>query len=154
MATMVPTTVLADSLMAAMAGDTASIAPAALACHVHLIIEDFTPGPGTDFTALDEATYTGGADKSAGVGAQQDGQDPATGQRLVRLLEPAGGWTWTCTVAPATPETVFGWVVTDNADAVTLGSGKLDVAVTVSAVGDMVTIDHIDLPFPAGLITP
>jgi len=150
---MVPTSVIEAALADRLATDPATLAPAALANHVHLIIEPFVPSPETDFTLLTEATFAGGADKNAGVGAQQSFVDPLTGNRVVQLLEPAGGWHWQATAAPAAPETVYGYVVTDNADAVTYGSGLLDETVEIADVGDAVDIDQVRFTIPVGMIT-
>lgn len=142
---MQPTTVLVAATAELLAADAATLAPPALANHVHLIAAAFTPGVTTDFTALTAATFTGSAAKSAGVGAQTAGIDPATGRRKVIFLEPAGGWNWECTVAPGAPETIYGYAVTDNADTVTLGSKLLPTPVTVSAVGHLVSVDEVSL---------
>lgn len=120
MARLIPTDVIKDRVNALLAADATTLAPAALAVHVHLIIVNVNPQTYT-FNAADEATFTGGAAKSAGTGAQQFFSDN-DGNRYVQLLEPAGGWTWTCTVTPAAPETVYALCVTDNADAVTYGT--------------------------------
>lgn len=148
---LVATNVLREAAVDAIAADAGTIAPAANACHVHLVIADFDPDGETDVTALTLATFTGSAAKSAGIGAQQSFVDQQEGKRVVQLLEPAGGWTYICTVAPAAPETVYGVVVTDNADAVTLAAGKLDAPVTVSEVGHSVSIDNLRLSVPVSV---
>lgn len=142
-----PTSVIVDAARDLLAADTGTLAPAALAVHVHLIAEPFVPGLDTDFTALTEATFTGGAAKSAGVGPQQSFNDPG-GNRVVQLLEPAGGWHWQCTVAPGAPETIYGIVYTDNADAVTYGSALLDSPVVITAVGDSVDVPNVRISLP------
>lgn len=147
-----PTSVLNDAVPALLAADAATLAPAVNANHVHLIKIPFTPETYT-FNPADVATYTGSAAKSAGTGAQQSFKDPVTGNEIVQLLEPAGGWTWKCTVAPGAPETIYGVCVTDNADAVTLGSGLLEEGpVTIAAVNDAVVVGDIQLQLPPGFM--
>lgn len=150
---MVPTTVIEAALADLLAADPATLAPAALANHVHLIIAPFVPSPDTDLASLTPATFTGSTPKNAGVGTQQSFVDPLTGNRVVQLLEPAGGWHWQCTAAPAAPETVYGYVVTDNADAVTYGSALLDEPVEIADVGDALDIDQVRYTIPVGMIT-
>ena len=145
---MYPTDVLALSMADALAADTASLG-AVLALHVHLVAAPFTPDGQTDVAALTLATFTGSAALAAGAAPQQVGVDPITNEVLVTLKEPAGGWRWECTVAPGVPETIVGYVVTDNADTDTFGSGLLAVPVPVSAVNHVVHIPDVTLRIPA-----
>lgn len=48
---------------------------------------------------------------------------------------------------PGSPETIYGYYVTDNADAVLLGSALLDTPVTISASGQGLDIANIKLRF-------
>lgn len=149
---MVPTTVIESAMAELLAADTGTLAAVA-AMHVHLIVEPFVPSVNTDFTTLTEATFTGGADKSAGTGTQQVFLDPTTGNRVIQLLEPAGGWTWECTADPVAPQTVYGYVVTDNADAVTYGSELLETPVEITEAGQGLTINNIRINIPPGLLS-
>jgi len=139
-----PTNVLQASIPPLVAADTAFLA-AVTAMHVHLVLDAISPGLDTDFLTLTEPTFTGGAAKNAGTGAQTTFFDPLTGQRVIQLLEPAGGWSWICTVAPASAETVNAVVVTDTADTVTLGSQVLDDPVTITNIGDAITVGTLQL---------
>jgi len=143
---MIPSAELASTIPALVAADTDYLA-APTAMHVHLVIEPFVPSRDLDLSSLTLATFTGGGPKNAGTGAQQVFHDPLTNMDCIRLLEPAGGWSWLCTVAPAETETVVGYVVTDTANAVMLGSGLLDNPVPISAVNDGLSIPQITLAF-------
>lgn len=142
---MTPTNVTEQAILDAAAGDTATFSQAVNALHVHLIAADFTPGKTTDFTALTAATFTGSAAKSVELNDQETGKDPLTGRKFIQFIPPVGGWYYECTVAPGAPETIYGYCVTDNANAVTYGSAKLATPVTIAAVGDSLLIDKIRL---------
>jgi hypothetical protein len=147
------TKLIDDRLAALLATDATTLAPVALANHVHLIMAPFVPGPGTDFTALTEAVFPGYAAKSAGVGAQQSFNDPATGNRIVQLLEPAGGWHFLCTGDPGVDVTIYGFVVTDNADLVTFGSEIFVPHLVITQAGDAVDIAQVRYSIPVDMIT-
>lgn len=140
---MQPTNVILDRIGTLLAADATTLAPAALATHVHLIREPFTPDLVTDFTTLTPADFDGYAAKSAGVGAQQYFEDPSTGNRIVQLLEPAGGWHWETTGVTNLPQTIYGFVVTDNADLITYGSGLLDSPVELLAANQGIDLANL-----------
>lgn len=138
----VPTNFLIEDLSAAGAASMTGIG-AAMPPNVHLVTDNFTPGPTTDFLTMTEATFMGSAAKAAGMPPQIEGRDPTTGRRKTILKEPAGGWVWECTMAPAVAETITGYVVTDNGNMDTLGSKKFTTPITVSQLGDLVIIDEV-----------
>lgn len=140
---MQPTQVMLNELATLLANDTATLAPATLPVKVHLIIASFVPSLTTDFTTLTEATFTGGSAKSAGTGAQQSFRDPVSGNLVIQLLEPAGGWHWAASANTLLPQTVYGYAVTDNAGAVTYGSNLFPAPVLISATGDGVDISEV-----------
>lgn len=130
-----------------LAADTATLA-AATAMKVHLVIASFVPALDLETIGdLTLATFTGSTAKSAGIGTAQTFYDVANGLRSVQVLEPAGGWHWTCTADPASPETVYGWVLTDTAGTTIWGSALLDSPVTISAAGQGLDIDQVRMEF-------
>lgn len=143
-----PAAALQPAAVALLAADAATLAPAANANHVHLIKVPFVPDYATPFNAADEATFAGGAAKSAGLAAQPSYRDPVTGEFVINLKEPVGGWVWIATADPAAAETIYGVVVTDNTDADVIGSGLLDEPVEIASLGDGVDIGDIQLRFP------
>jgi len=147
---MIPTAFLASSVPELVAADPAGLATALDAPKVTLIIGGFAPGLTTDIADLDVATFTGSAAKSATVGAQQAFFDPVTSSWCVQLLEPVGGWTWECTADPAAAETVVGFVVTNQAEDITYGSGLLDEPVVISGSGQAVAIPYVRMRIAAG----
>lgn len=143
---MVPSRALFEAMIDAMAADTAFLA-AATAMHVHPVVNNFVPSQTISLGSLTLATFTGGAAKNCGVGAQTVFLDPIANLLLIQLLEPAGGFTWECTVTPASPETVYGYAVTDTADAVLLGTALLDTPVAISVAGQGFSVPYIRLRF-------
>ena len=140
---MQPTQVIINELAALLAADAGSLAPVSGGVKVHLIIANFAPGLGTDFMTLTEATFTGGAALLAAAGAQQVFRDPVSGDQIVQLIEPVGGWHWKATAGTLLPQTVFGYAVTDNASAVTYGSNLFPTPILIQATGDGVDIAEV-----------
>jgi hypothetical protein len=143
---MQPTQTLQAAMVAAMAEDTAFLA-AATAMHVHLVIEPFAPSLALVLGDVTLATFPGSDPLSAGTGAQPVLTDPLTGLLNIRILEPAGGWSWVADDTVVTPETVYGWILTDTANTGLLGSGLLETPVTIEAEGQGLEIPSIKLQF-------
>jgi len=130
-----------------LAADTGTLAAVA-AMHVHLVIAPFVPSLDLVIGDLTLATFTGSTPKNAGTGAQQVFDNPlAAGQRVVQILEPAGGWTWICTADPTPAETVYGWVLTDNTNADVYGSELLAAPVTIGSAGQGITVPNVRMSF-------
>jgi len=148
---MIPTDVILLTLAELLAADPAYLAAAA-AKHIHLIQAPFTPAGDTDFTTLTEATFDGYTALNAAAGAQQAFTDPITFERIVQLIEPVGGWHWEVTGVTDLPQDIYGFCVTDLADAVTLGSALLDTPITLTGEGQAVDLAQVRFTFvPAPL---
>lgn len=143
---MQPSRTIWETFQDLLAADTGTLAAVA-AMHVHLAAATFIPSLDLSLASLVEATFTGGAAKNAGIGTAQTYYNVTTGRREVQILEPAGGWTWICTVAPAAPETIFGFYLTDNADAVLFGAELLATPITIQAVGQAVILPYLRMSF-------
>lgn len=139
---MTPTTLIIKSITDLIAADVANLAAAA-AKHVHLIMSNFTPGPGTDFTLLTEATFTGSTALNAASGAQQSFQDAVSTRRVIQLVEPLGGWHWITGDLVNLPQTIYGFCVTDLANAVTFGSELLPSPITLSGAGQAIDLPNV-----------
>jgi hypothetical protein len=133
-----------------LAADTTTLADTD-AMKVYLVVANFIPSLDlNDIADLVLASFTGSAAKAAGVGAQQTFYDPISGLRYIQVLEPAGGWTWECTVTPGAPQTVYGFVLTNNAGDTIYGSQLLETPVMISAAGQAVTIPQVRMGFLSG----
>jgi hypothetical protein len=144
---MKPTNTILDEIATLLAADSATLAPAALACHVKLIKAPFTPNPNTvvgDFTYADFATST---QLSSTVGAQLTGVDPLTLDRFVEMKSPALGWRWAVTATTNLPQTIYGFCLLDNANAVVYGSALFETPITLTAVGQVIEIDTLKFTF-------
>jgi hypothetical protein len=142
-----PSNVILDRLAELLANDTTTLAPAALAVHVHLANNAFTPGPTLTVADFVEATFDGYAPLDAEVGPQQDFFDPATGNRVVQLVEPLAGWHWVTTGVTDLPQDITGYYVTDNTDAVLYGCFRFGANVPLTASGQSVDIGNVRFSF-------
>lgn len=140
---MTPTKALLDRVATLLASDTTTLAPASLATKVHLAVAPFTPGPNLTPSSFTEASFTGYSALSAGTGTQQEFFDPATGNRIIQVLEPAGGWHWQATGSSGLPQTVYGYYITDNGGTTLYGSALLSSPVTLQSSGDGVDVGNV-----------
>jgi hypothetical protein len=140
---MLDTTTLDNRIATLLAGDTTTLAQAASANYVVLVVNPFTPAPNTDFTGLTEATFTGYAALAAGLNAQVVYFDPITGTRVVEIIPPVGGWQYTSSADTSPPQVVYGFCLVNHAKAVTYGSQLLPAPVTIAHNGDGVNLGAV-----------
>jgi hypothetical protein len=139
---MIPTSEIQLQIAKLLAEDTTTLAAVAV-LHLHLAKSPFTPNPGLDIGTLTEADFDGYGPIDVVAGSQLFFTDPATGLVTVELKSPAGGWHFACTGVTNLPQTIYGFYVTDNADAVLYGAQLLDTPITISASGQA-----FDVPNP------
>lgn len=116
-----------------------------------LLISNFTP-PITDPTSPTPATFTGSTPKEAGLNDADVYVDPVTGIDYIQLKEPVGGWNWICTADPASPETVYGWMITNAAGSETYGSAKFATPIVINAAGQGIQIGQVRYSVPSILL--
>jgi len=131
-----------------LAADVAFLAAAA-ANKIALITAAFNPGEDLVVADLTLATFTGGEPKGGVAGAQQAGVDPATSDQVITILAPVGGWRWECTVDPASPETVYGYALVDDAVAVLLGTELLQEPLVIQQAGEFIDIGSVTMTIVA-----
>jgi len=132
-----------------LAADTTTIAPAT-ANKIALIAAPFNPGDENLVIGnLTLATFTGSTPKSGVDDDQQVGIDPATQEQVITILQPAGGFRFECSAAPASPETIYGFALVDDTLAVLLGVQALPEPVAIENVGDFVDTGAVELRFVA-----
>lgn len=141
---MLPMIALRLQLGNLLAADTTTLAPVA-ANKIALIAAPVTPDENMVLADLTLATFTGSTPIAGATGAQQVGIDPATQEQVITNLAPAGGWRWECTVAPGSPEVIYGFALVDNAGATLLGIGLLPTPVTIQAVSDFVDLGAVEI---------
>ncbi len=101
---------------------------------LHLIIAPFTESEGIDPATLTLATSGGLAAIVAAVGPHQESIDPATGEILVRVKPPVGGWVHELSATPDEDIIIYGYILTDNA-------GEVAILVHEYAEDDRVTLN-------------
>ena len=143
---MLPVRLLRIALGELLADDTGTLAPVA-ANKVALIIAAFALTENLAVGDLTLATFTGSTPKAGAALTQQVGIDPLTGDQVLTILAPAGGWRFECSGAPASPQTVYGFALIDDAGTGLLGAELLATPVTIRDVGDFVDLGAITIRF-------
>ena len=143
---MLPMVALRIALGNLLAANVATLAPVA-ANKIALIAAAFTPDEDAVIGDLTLATFTGSTPKGGVAGAQQVGINPATQEQTITILAPVGGWRWECTADPAAPETIFGYALIDDAEAVLLATAQLITPVTIQAATDFVDLGKAEIVF-------
>lgn len=138
----VPSSLIADGINKAIATDTTYLANVA-AMKLHLIVSPFTPSPALVFASLTEASFGGYVVLSPTIGAQGYGTDPLTGQGVVYLQPPIGGFRFAPTSSTGLPQTVYGWVLTDNASANILASAVFFTPIPLTGAGQIVEVNDL-----------
>lgn len=130
-----------------LAADATTLAPATDANIIALIAAPFTESENLTVAGLTLATFTGSAPIEGATGSQQSGVKPATGEQVVTILAPAGGWRWECTAAPTTPEGIFGYCLLSNDGLTILGVTTLPTPQSIAGVGDFIDLGAVELTF-------
>ncbi len=150
---MQPSQVLANTVSTLVSADTTQLA-SATNNKLHLAAAPFTPSLALLIGGLTEAAYTGYAALSAGAtGTQTTFFDPATGNAIVEVKAPTGGWLWKTTSLTGLPVTIYGSYLTDTTSAVLLGSQLLTPNVTLTAIGQGIEIPNVRFTFPPSPMT-
>lgn len=129
---MKPVKALAATLSTLLAADTTILANAS-ALKVGLITQEFTPS--IDRVIGDLTIASGnGLDPLAGVaGAQNESVDAGTGELIVEIKPPAGGFRWETSGGFVGPKTVYGFALTNNAGSTLYGTETLAEPIELTA---------------------
>lgn len=149
---MTPTNVLLDRIADQIRTDVLALAPAVLPCRVHLSKSPFTPSAILTPASFTEADFGGYVVLVQVVGPQQSFLDPASGTRIIQLVEPAGGWHWQTTTLVLLPQTIHGFFVTDTSNLILWGSQLFPAPILLTSVGHNVDIGQIRVSIPPGVI--
>jgi hypothetical protein len=148
---LIPASLILDAMAVSLASDTLLLA-ATPPPQVALVIAPFTPSHGLAIGSLTLASFTGSAPLIAGTGTQQEFVDPLTGNRVVQMLEPLGGWHWQATAGTGLPQAVYGYVLTDTTGLVVYGSALFPSPVIIAAVGQGCDIPEVNYQLPDAMI--
>lgn len=141
---MTPSTTVITALAAAMGATTVTFAPVlAPALWVLPIKTDFTQDPTTSLVNADIANFDGSVGKAIAAGARVPAVDPVSGDLVLNLPAPIGGFVWTTTGVTALPMTVYGVALSDDSATLTghyQACQRLDTPVELDASGQIIEI--------------
>jgi len=150
---MVPTQVMLNAVAAEIKADTTVLANS-LFLLVALVIAPFVPGAGIVLADLTLATFTGYAaiaNTSAVILAYTD---PATGEWIIEVPTPAGGWHWqVITNTTNLPQTVYGFALLDNTGAIVYGTALLPAPVLLNAIGQGLDVPAVTFRLSAAALS-
>jgi len=136
------TKVLNDRIATLLAADTTTLAQVGLV-NLHLAKEPFTPGPELVIGDLTEADFDGYAPLAVDSATAQVFIDPASGDTIIQLDEPGGGWFWETTGVTNLPQTIHGAYLTNSANAVVYGAELIDEEPELSDTNMGVSLPYI-----------
>lgn len=128
-----------------LAADPTTLAPAALENVIALIAEDFAPTENLVAGDLVLADFDGSTPLDGVAGAQEAGTDPLTGEQIVTITEPAGGWRWEMTGLTVPEQTIYGFALLNSTLATLLAIQHLPAAITLNEVGQQIDIGNAQL---------
>lgn len=136
---MIPVNALLASMATRLANDAAILADPAFV-KIALVKAAFNPIPTLVIGDLTFADFTGSAPKATTVAVAQTFLDPQTGEQIIQINEPVGGWHWQTTNLVNLPQTIFGYALTDPAGAVLWATALLPAPIALNAVAQGVDI--------------
>lgn len=137
---MLPTRAFLQLVANAIAADALGFAELTPFVRICLAKNPFTPGPDLVLDDLTAADFDGYAVKHAGDASPSVFTDPNTGEWIIQLDSPAGGWHWQANGVTNFPQTIYGWYCT-AADGDTLHAAELfSSPITLTAIGDGIDI--------------
>lgn len=139
---MIPTTPLLSAMAALLAADPATLAEVAKV-GVKLVKAAFVPGIGLVAGDLTYADFDGSGALAVSSATADVFTDPATGEVIIQLKEPAGGWHWVTTGVTNLPQTIYGAALRNSTGADLWGSVLLDNPVVLSAAGQGIDLAQV-----------
>ena len=147
------TLAIREAMVALLAADAATLAPAADANKIALVMNEINPGEALTFADCTLATFTGATPIAAGTGTQPSGTDSFSGASVISIKVPAGGFRWETTDAVNLPQTIYGFILVDNAVAVLLAAARFDTPITLTAAGQVIENLDATIQLAAGTLT-
>lgn len=135
---MKPVRVLINQVANLLATDISTLG-GAQASKVGLIIAPFAPGVDLVLSNLTIAAAAGLTPLAGVSGPQLESIDPMTGENIVEIKAPAGGFRWETPGGFVGPVSVFGYALTDNAGAVLLATQAVNPAITLTDANQSLT---------------
>ena len=122
-----------------LAADTTTLAPVS-ANKIALLAADFSSNEDLTVADLTLADFDGSTPIAGASGTQLAGIDPLTGEQLVTIKEPAGGWRWEMSGLTVPVQTIFGYALLDSTLADLQAIQKLPAPITLDTVGQQIDI--------------
>jgi hypothetical protein len=144
---------LNQKLATLLAADATTLAPATDPNVIALVTNSFTPTPQTVIGDLTFASGDGLDPIIGTAGTQHVGVDPVTGESVISMVEPAGGWRWQLTGTPGSPVVVYGFALLTTASAAYLASELLPTPITLQVIGDFLDIGSATFRLPVGTLS-
>jgi len=144
-----PTNTLLDRVPTLLVADTVTLG---IGADLQLLLAKnaFTPSPALVMGDIVEADFTGYAAK--GVSTPTWGSDPATGNRVIALPGPVGGFHWETNDAVNLPQSIFGWALFNADTGDIYDSDLLDTPVVLTAANQIVDLGSLGITLPSGFI--
>ena len=139
------TNALANRIGPLLSADDSSLGPASGPCVVALIENEFTEAIDRVSADLTRCAVAGLTPIAAGTGDQVESIDPVTGEIIVEMKPPAGGFRFECTSATGLPKTIFGIAVLDTTLATLWMCERFDDPITITAVNQAITLGRVGL---------
>jgi len=150
---MFATKFLRNKAMSLLAADTGTLAPAANAIYVALVMNNIAPSETIVFADVTMATFDGSTELAVELNAQPEGFDPATTDSVIDLKAPVGGFRWAVTGLTNLPQTIYGYVLLNHAKDTVWASQLLETPQTLNVVGDRIDLGDVSLTLPANSIS-
>lgn len=144
---MLPMIAVREELGTLLAADATTLAPAANANKLALIIAPFSPNENLTLAGLTLGAGHGLDPILGVVGAQVAALDPLTQEQVILIKAPAGGYKWVTSGGLAVAITIYGYALVDNAAAVLLAVQALPNPITVNADGYLIDVDPVEMRF-------
>jgi hypothetical protein len=133
------TLAIREKMAQLLAADTATLAQAADANVVALVMEEFNPSEASAIGDLTLSTFDGDTPLEAELGAQAEGLDPTNNDAIITILPPVGGWRWETTGTTNLPQTIYGFALVTDAG-VLLGCETLETPITLTGVNQVIQL--------------
>jgi hypothetical protein len=146
------TLALREKAMQLLAADADTLAPAADANKIALVKAPFTPNEGLKLTDITLADFDGSTPIAVGVGTQPEGLDPNTSNAIITLKPPAGGWRFETTGDTNLPQTIYGFVLVNNAGDELYAADTLPSPEQLTDVNQVINLNNVLLTQLAGSI--
>lgn len=140
---MLATRFLRNAAAALLAGDTATLAPAANAIYIKLVKNNIVPSESITFADVQLADFDGSTELAIGLNAQPEAYDPITDDSVIDLKPPAGGFRWETTGVTNLPETIYGYVLLNNAKDTVWASALLDAPIPLTLIGQRIDLGDV-----------